>query len=209
MRGKSGKRRFSTRKSQWGGGRGKQTKRWRPPALLLSIHKQHKPALAGEPIKSSQANAGGGKKKKNGRCLGSLPFYSPPASIGLRTFGGPSANAGGRTRLARSAQADGDNPSHTLVLANGRRQGMGAPIPPGLPCSPHACRESFFAPLFAGHCTWHGGIRVHYTPKKLRSANCRLFFFPAATATAMLKRTSHLFSLPSPLPAGNGRENGG
>jgi len=28
--------------------------------------------LAGEPIKSSQANAGGGRKKKNGRCLGLL-----------------------------------------------------------------------------------------------------------------------------------------
>ena len=53
----------------------------------------HKPALAGEPIKSSQANAGGGRKKKNRRCL-VAPFYSPPASIGLRTFGGPSANAG-------------------------------------------------------------------------------------------------------------------
>jgi len=48
MRGKSEKTDFSTKKSQWGGGRGKQTKRWRPPALLLSIHKQHKPALAGE-----------------------------------------------------------------------------------------------------------------------------------------------------------------
>jgi len=66
MRGKGGKKRFFDQKIAMGWGRGKQTKRWRPPALLLSIHKQHKPALAGEPIKSSQANAGG--EQANAAC---------------------------------------------------------------------------------------------------------------------------------------------
>ena len=40
----------------------------------------------------------------------------------------------------------------------GERQGMGAPIPPGSPCSPHACRESFLPPYL-----WGAALRIQFS----------------------------------------------
>jgi len=55
---------------------------------------QHKSALAGELHKKLAGQCRRRKEEEKWALSWLAPFYLPPASIGLRTFRGPSANAG-------------------------------------------------------------------------------------------------------------------